>query len=180
MLHERGDTAGLLKALGHRNQDTRLRALWFLADLRHPDAVQPLIGLLGDPALTEQAARALGHIGDPRAVEPLMPLAQQTRGAGDTAVIALGNIGDLRATDVLLKRLANPADLTLDTVAGALGRLGDPRAVEPMRAILSRLRVTTPENDVGRRLQALFCKSIEDAIDEIVRANGPRVGDDPS
>ncbi|MEO3922395.1 HEAT repeat domain-containing protein [Micromonosporaceae bacterium B7E4] len=180
VLHERGDTAGLLKALGQRSQDVRLRALWFLADLRHPDAVQPLIDLLDDPALTEQAARALGHIGDPRAVEPLMSLAQQTRGAADTAVIALGNIGDPRAIDVLLKRLADPADLTLNTVARALGKLGDPRAVEPMRAILSRLRATTPENDVGRRLQALFCKSIDDAIDEIVRANGPRAGNDAS
>jgi HEAT repeat protein len=172
VLHERGDTAGLLKALGHRNQDTRLRALWFLADLRHPAAVEPLIDLLDDPALTQKATRALGHIGDPRAVEPLMSLVHEKHGVGDTAVVALGHIGDPRATDVMLKRLANPADLALNTVAGALGKLGDQRAVEPMRDILARLQATTPENDLRKRLQALYCRSIEDAIGEIIRENG--------
>ncbi|WP_234359404.1 HEAT repeat domain-containing protein [Plantactinospora sp. BC1] len=180
VLRERGDTAGLLKALSHRNQDTRLRALWFLADLRHPAAVEPLIGMLDDPALAEQAARALSHIGDARAVPPLISLAEGRGGASDTAVIALGNIGDPRATDILLKRLADPTELVLNTVAGALGRLGDQRAVEPMRAVLSRLRATTPENDVQKRLQALFCTSIEEAIDEILRVNGSGADDAPS
>jgi HEAT repeat protein len=87
-----------------------------------------------DYAVPWHAAEALGVIGDPVAVEPL--IAAISRDARNTyslraAVVALGQIGDARAVETLISRLG---DLDWDVrshAAGALAQIGAP-AVEPL------------------------------------------------
>jgi hypothetical protein len=63
----------LLSALKTRNKHTRLGVIEALGEIRDPQAVEPLIGLLGDKdnEVRWEAALALGEIADPRALHPL-------------------------------------------------------------------------------------------------------------
>ena len=83
------------------------------------------------------AARALGKLGDLRAVEPLIQ-ALKTEGwvVRESAIWALGELGDLRAVEPLIEALNDEnRGLRIDA-ARALGNLGDVRAIEPLRELL--------------------------------------------
>lgn len=81
------------------------------------------------------AVRALGQLGDPRAVEPLIELlSAPDSSTHDAAADALGELGDPRAVEPLIKLLSGRGSNTRNAVASALGRLGDPRAIEPLLA----------------------------------------------
>ncbi len=77
--------------------------------LRVKRDVQGLIKALGFPKdsyIRQNAAEALGAIGDPRAVKPLIvALNDIDSGVRKTAVYALGNIGDSRAAEPLIAAL---------------------------------------------------------------------------
>ncbi len=118
-------------------------------------AVQPLIATLKDANSGESrsaAARALGWIGDPQAVDPLIAALENPWSAQE-AIVALGNIGDPRAVERLIhvlqgefyplhwedKHLRHVAPRKYDLIrkaAVALGWIGDPRAVAPLIAAL--------------------------------------------
>jgi HEAT repeat protein len=84
------------------------------------------------------AAAALGEVGDPRAVEPLIAcLRDPSEAVCDVAGWALGEIGDARAVEPLIAALRDSDGELRGNVAGALGRIGDPRAVEPLIAALA-------------------------------------------
>jgi len=79
------------------------------------------------------SARALGEIGDQRAVEPLIKV------LGDKASIvrqhvarALGEIDDKQAVEPLIKVLGDKASIVRQHAARALGEIGDNQAVEPL------------------------------------------------
>jgi HEAT repeat protein len=130
-----------------------------LAGLRDPRAVEPLITMLRDERWHEQHSdiiRALGEIGDTRAVEHLIPFLdycdprktpgvyREYRYTCGAAVEALGKIGDARAVEPLLAVLRCPfhADLKKECVIEALVRIGDPRAIEPLLGLLSEQDVS--------------------------------------
>jgi len=71
-----------------------------------------------------EAAKALGRIGDRRAVEPLIALLTHKNGGvrGDAAE-ALGTIGDERAVRPLISLLADPWVSTREKAVEALTRL---------------------------------------------------------
>jgi HEAT repeat protein len=74
-LKDRGDFAGLLKALNYEKDDrVRYAAVEALGDLREKSAVQPLLALLDDQALLrkEEILSALGKIGDTEALPPII------------------------------------------------------------------------------------------------------------
>jgi len=113
------------------------------------EAVDPLIAVLTDesPEVRKGAAKALGEIGDPRAVEPLIAaLAQPEASPLDppeedpapqkralrTVADALGNLGDPRAVEPLIDALADDAPSVRRSAAAALGRIADARAVGPL------------------------------------------------
>lgn len=76
------------------------------------------------------AARALGRIGDPRAVEPLSEaLLQNDSDLGLFVAQALGRLGDRRAVPTLLKAAEGRPEPALRGVIEALGMLGDARAM---------------------------------------------------
>ena len=86
------------------------------------------------------AAEALGKIGDPRAVEPLIPLLKPGNYI-ETTIIALGEIGDRRAVMPLIEYLNNSTindSEEEEAAARALGKIGDPRAVKPLTALFNK------------------------------------------
>ena len=106
-------------------------------------AVEPLLLALGDGdrEIREQAAAALGRIGDPRAVVPLIeefkepPVWDYRNDASAAAAKALCAIG-APAVDPLIKALKDRDNHLRRGVAAVLGAIGDPRAVEPLIAAL--------------------------------------------
>ncbi|MEK7757492.1 MAG: HEAT repeat domain-containing protein, partial [Planctomycetota bacterium] len=96
--------ASLLDALTHTEWLVRLHAVEALGKTRSPEAVDPLLSVLfndRDRAVREDAVRALGQIGDVRAVEFLVTT-MKTPGLRPLAVEALGRIGDRSAVSVLI------------------------------------------------------------------------------
>lgn len=98
-------------------------------------------------AVRREAAKALGKIGDTRAVEPLIQaLRDEDWEVRSGAARALGEIGDARAVEPLIQTLFkekdfNPAldvrDFVREEVALALGKIGDARAIEPLIHLLN-------------------------------------------
>ncbi|MBX3302709.1 MAG: HEAT repeat domain-containing protein [Nitrospira sp.] len=153
-----GDPAvpSLVDALRHKEWLVRLHAVEALSKTRSPQAVEPLLSVLfndQDSAVREDAARALGEIGDPRAVEHLCAIVRDP-GLRTVAVEALGKIGDARAVPVLIELLAeaglpeasktaascgdgwNEELITQGGAARALGEIGDDRAISSLVAAL--------------------------------------------
>lgn len=113
------------------------------------DRVPALIEALdaGDIATRWKAAWALGHVGDFRAVEPLIGCLNVSRGfvAGEgeftlnmVGTWALGRIGDARAVETLVQALDNECTDFAWIAAWALGEIGDPRAIGPLVKALTR------------------------------------------
>ena len=74
----------------------------------------------------------LGHLGDPRAFEPLS--AALTSSEWPIFLVeALGNLGDHRAVAVLIGCLQHRRHEVVEKSATALSQLGDPSAIEPLR-----------------------------------------------
>jgi hypothetical protein len=72
-LEENNDVEGLIRALGYeKNSVVRIQAAQALGKIGDPRAVDPLIAALKDYSLCDTVAEALGEIGDPRAVVPLI------------------------------------------------------------------------------------------------------------
>lgn len=67
--------------------------IWYLGEMRHPEAYELIVRRMEDEE--EAAVRALGHLGDPRAVPVLEKKLQSTRGGPvQTArLVALMNLG---------------------------------------------------------------------------------------
>lgn len=111
-----------------------------IAKLKARRDIKGLVKALRDEAYSRdrEAVIALGELGDPAAVEPLITFLQdQTRSTWHSDVArALGKLGDVRAVQPLINALNRQA--TLGAAAEALGQLGDIRAIEPIIAQLGR------------------------------------------
>ncbi len=103
-------------------------------------AVPALLKLLRDRGAAwrarSRAARALGKIKDPAAVEPLLAMLRDPQGqVRYGSARALGMIGDKRAFEPLVETLKNDKDSRVRRgAADALVDLGDPRAIAPLDA----------------------------------------------
>jgi HEAT repeat protein len=94
----------LIESLTHQDWSVRLHAVESLGKTKSRMAVDPLLAVLvhdGDPAVREDAIRALGEIGDPQAVEALL-IVMKEPGLRTAAVEALGRIGDRRVVPMLI------------------------------------------------------------------------------
>jgi hypothetical protein len=109
-LVQEGDVDGLVRALDHEK----------------------------DPSIPVAAAKALGDLGDARAVEPLATvLGYESGNLRGAAASALGQIGDARAVEPLLASLEGEyAIRRRQTMIEALGQIGDLQAVEALVGLL--------------------------------------------
>jgi hypothetical protein len=136
-----------------------------------------------DPKVREQAARALGDIGDPRATEPLIAATRdEKRQVADSAMWALGGVDDLRAVEALVPLACEGKE----RAAWALGRIGAP-AVEPLLAALdrgslyARKRMIRQLGKIGdvRAVEPLIAmlgdRNASDARDALVELGDPAV-----
>ncbi len=102
----------------------------------HGDSDRLIEVLLARGDHSGSAAVALGHLGDPVAVDPLIA-AMGSSNSSDRklAAEALGRIGDARAVDSLLAALRDPK--TRNAAITSLGQIGDARAAQPLARLLS-------------------------------------------
>ncbi|MBN1426190.1 HEAT repeat domain-containing protein [Candidatus Fermentibacteria bacterium] len=109
-----------------------------LADIGRP-AAGALIGLLDDPdpERRQEAARALGLVGENRAVGPLLgKLSDESLDVRFKAVEALGRLRAKEAVDTLIVLLMSRTKDLSRLAAVALGRIGAETAVEPLLGFL--------------------------------------------
>ena len=130
-LESKRDVKGLIGALGYQKDpygDLRRAAAEALGEIGDPRAVEPLIGSLKDDRVHLAAIKALDKINDRRAVEPLIGmLKSRGREASEAAAMTLGHLGDPRAIEPLVAALGNGP-----AAAEALIQIGDARAVDPL------------------------------------------------
>jgi HEAT repeat protein len=153
-----GDAAEALEKIGTPEALEAVQA-W-----REKEFLRLLVALAGDADsdVRHDAADALGHMSDARAVEGLLAAL-----AGDAdskvrsnAAYALGRISDARAVDGLLMALAGDADSDVRSFAAhALRKIGDARAVQGLREAL---------NDTARYWSgSRVCDAAADALKRI-------------
>jgi len=117
-----------------RDNDVRQAAIEALVQIG-TSALEPLIYALGDDELVRAAAEALGHLGDIRAVDPLIrALRDEKWYVREIVAEALGRIGAPRAVEPLIHALGdNNTSMDVKRAAAeALGKLGDDRAIMPL------------------------------------------------
>ena len=174
-----GDAAlpSLLTALKHSEWLVRLHAVEALGRIRSPTAVEPLLSVLfndQDQAIREDVVRALGQVGDERAVEFLIMVMKEP-GLRPLAVDALGQIGDPQAVPVLIdvlesvgrpevsRPVAGCGDtwdeemMTKGAAARALGVIGDEAAIP---SLLKALMHTATRTDAAAALVTFGSKVI--------------------
>lgn len=167
----------LLDALTHAEWLVRLHAVEALGKMRSPEAVEPLLSVLfndPDTAVREDTVRALGMIGDPRALDFLV-VAMKQPGLRPLAVEAMGQIGDRRAVPVLigvLEGVDRPEEsrivagcgdkwdeemVTMGASVRALGIIGDEAAIP---SLLKALELTVTRTDAAAALARFGSKVV--------------------
>lgn len=137
-LGEIGDPGGLsflLPALGDEDAEVQRYAVRALIKFNR-EAVAPLLAYLesASPRGTAAAVRALGDIGDPRALSALL---QRAAGPARQEVLhALGKLKDPRAEAVLIDGLGDADWQSRMNAAMALGALGGPAAATALEQVL--------------------------------------------
>ena len=121
------DIRGLIKLLDHQKHDLQWRAADALGTMGE-QACDPLLKLLTFPKKHVRigAIEALGDIGIPRSVEPLMHtlLTDDSLEVRWVAAVALGEIGDRRAIPPLVESLKNENRYVRYGSARALEQIG--------------------------------------------------------
>jgi ankyrin repeat protein len=125
------DVKGLIKALNYKDMWIAKDAAKALGPLKDPRAVEPLIAALSVSALCSDAIGALGIIRDSRAVEPLLKILLKDEPQGSTVTQALGRLGP-PAVDGLIKALSSEHENVRWRATDALGDIGDPRAIDAL------------------------------------------------
>lgn len=141
---------------------TRLKIWWAVQQLQHSALIdqglfeklvfwraeKPLVRLLSDRShiIRLEAARALGRLHDPQAVDDLIKVLKDWHVMVRIAAVeALGAIGDSKAVLPLIGVLTDDDYIpTRGFAATALKSLGDSRAIEPLIAVLAGADPETP------------------------------------
>jgi HEAT repeat protein len=184
----------LLEALNHKEWRVRLRAIEALALLKPQAATEPLLGLVDhdpDTAVRQDAIRALGEIGDPRSVEPLMNAMNQTS-LKTHAITALGRIGNPQAVPRLMAivnglvteqyegRMAACEDdryqeelPPVEAAVKALAQIGDTRAIptllEALKSTLIRVEAAEALTRFGKDAKSPLIERYKQETDDNIR-----------
>ena len=162
----------LKEALWHRYWRVREAAVWAYGQAKFPEIVSALVELLYDEERNVRlaVAKALGNIGDPKAVPELM---QRVQIEHDDQVLllcimALGTIGHAEAVDTLTDCLFIKGDDAFrEAAAKSLGKIGHHSALEKLRLAL--------DNDPSVKVQIALIEAVAqihhpDVIPILVRA----------
>ncbi len=146
-----------------------------ISELMKTGSIETLIRILQNTNLNDfyrvSVLKALGRIGDARAVDPLIKVIETTRNSDVRAIAAdaLGRIGDARAVDPLIKVIetTSNSDYVRAIAADALVRIGDARAVDPLIKVIE----TTSNSDYVRARAADALVRIGDAraVDPLIK-----------
>ena len=183
-----GDASAVEPLIETMREDMKMRTgilaacIGALGELKDPRAVPILLKALGNRAddwiYREMAARALGEIGDARAVGPLLSAAYMADTRHD-AIEALAKIGDPEAVDILIEALdeGEEADTAEAAKAGLL-RIG-PQAVPALVKKMTPFSKEYPENHkratVAEILGALCDNRAEKALRNAAEDPSPLV-----
>jgi HEAT repeat protein len=128
----------LIAALSDPESQVIGAAILALGQLRDSRAVPDILTLFPNSMYTSFVARALGWIGDMRAVQPMINALQaEVPVMRLCAAQALVELVDQRSVEPLIATLHDPVYPVRQWAAEALKRLNDPRAVEPLLEILN-------------------------------------------
>ncbi len=149
----------LLETLQDHNWRIRLRAVEALALLKPQEAVGPLMTVVlkdSDTAVRQDAVRALGQIGDPRAIPLLLSsLALNTPSLRLPAIEALGQIRSTEAVSTLIALVNSlPTEAYEDRMEGCT----DPQYKEdlpPLEAAIKALAKIRDPQAIPTLIQAL-------------------------
>jgi HEAT repeat protein len=153
------DVAGLIKAMDDDEWEIRVSAIEALGELKVKRSIAPLIEVLKKkiPLESARAAYALGEIGGPQVVQPLIDslhylIDYDTFGRypfeiTDSAAFALGKLGDPRAVEPLTDLLHHPDHYIQDRARGALGK------IEALKANEESARIKKPVQDTSIQSQ---------------------------
>lgn len=143
------DVKGLIKALSYKDESIRLRAIKALGILGDPEAIEPLIKLLSHSFLGNYATFSLGKIGKP-AVKPLInALQKDNKNVRINSTYALGLTGDTNAVQTLIQLLDDKNDTVRMNAAAALGMIGSEEAVLSLIKALNDKHWKVRENATG-------------------------------
>jgi HEAT repeat protein len=121
----------LISALNDRSEIVANNAAEALGEIGDPSAVKPLIEKLGDERIKQNAAKALGEIGDIRALRPLI-VAYKESDRYSQLDFALQMFKVDQAVECFIEALDSDIIGLRSTAAYILWSIGDVRAVEPL------------------------------------------------
>ncbi len=139
------DVEKLISALNDRRVDNQEQAAFYLGKSKDSVATDSLLNRLkeADKNVTESCIKALGEIGDSKAVDTLLEFIDNNW-FREFAAESLGKIGDKKAVLPLLKKLESSPDYYSRELLIPIGRLGDKRAVP----FLTRMIKNPFDNDL--------------------------------
>jgi HEAT repeat protein len=133
-----------LSKLRWRPTDDEQKA-WYFASQRYyrecvnlckPYALEPLLHMLDICRIhddsRDEVVRALGELGNPGAVDPLLALLKETYVSKQAIIEALGKLRDPRAFEPLKAKLKSKSPKERHSAVIALGYFGDNRAVDSL------------------------------------------------
>lgn len=133
----------LVDSLQASDLGVRAAAIRLLADLRQKNAAVALANLVDNPAenLRVEAAISVAHLGEPRAVQPLIRLVSDTDpNLRELGIWALGGVGGEKAVSTLVDVLKGGQSWREQTLAAlGLGRIGGDKAVRELASFYETL-----------------------------------------
>jgi HEAT repeat protein len=145
----------LTEALTHDDRAVRRRAVEVLGSIEAPRAMRSLIRALKDSDINENAVRALTNIGAPAVAPLIEALKDKYPIVREQAAKALGWIGDQRSVDPLSHALSDTVWYVRSEASKALETIGDPKAIKPIREQLQREQETRVRDRLTDALTAL-------------------------
>lgn len=168
ILHDRRVIEPAIRALQEDDESVRGAAARALGEMKAFEAVDALIAALQNPGVSRQSiASALGQIGDPRAIVPLLTLfdEDQDQFTQRSVIEALGKFNAPRVIDALIGILGNDSlnEWARDQAAGSLGELKAVKAIPVLVAALPESRA-----NIGYKAAIALGKIGGPAIDRLI------------
>jgi len=151
-----------------QQDDPPISMLIALGKLNDPRGIAILHEALRVPRLHYQAAYALSLMRTPAVIDELIALLDDPQ-AG-TAARALGEIGDQRAVTPLIEHFLTVDNAARRDVAVALGRLRAPKAIPLLIGLLGDPKLGDPDEECSKTLATFGAAAAEPLVAAIFRA----------